>query len=95
MADVFMMGSIGVGIANVLLALVLLIVYGGVYARAKASFTAALMVFAAAFLAHNALIVYSYTTMMAVIPDAIAPYMLGVGALEAGGLGAMLYTATR
>ena len=95
MADVFMMGSIGVGIANILLAFVLLLVYGGVYARSRAPFTAALIAFAAAFLAHNALTVYAYATMMTLIPDALAPYMLGVGALEAGGLGAMLYTATR
>jgi len=95
MADPLMIGSILVGLANVVLAGVLLLVYGGVYGRTKAPFTVALLTFAAAFLAHNALVVYSYATMMPVIPDALAPYMFGIGLLEAAGLGAMLYTATR
>src|SRR3989304_8503450 len=46
MADVFMMGSIGVGIANVLLALVLLIVYGGGGTRPEGALPAGLRAFA-------------------------------------------------
>lgn len=95
MADAFMLGSIGVGVANVLLAGVLLVLYGGIFGRTKAPFTLALLVFAVAFLAHNALVVYSYVTMMPLLPEALTPYMLGIGMLEAAGLAAMLWTATR
>ncbi len=90
-----MVASILVGGVNIVLAAILLVVYGGVFARTKAPFTLALLTFAAAFLAQNALIVYSFVTMMSVVPSALDPYLLGIGVLEALGLGAMLWTATR
>jgi len=95
MADVLMVGSLVVGVANIALALLLLVIYGGVYGRTKAPFTLALLLFAGAFLAQNVLVVYSYGTMMPIVPGALTPYLLGVGVLEAAGLGAMLWTATR
>jgi hypothetical protein len=90
-----MIASIVVGAVNVILASILLLVYRGVYARTKAPFTLALLLFATAFLAHNALVVYSFVTMMAIIPSALDPYLLAISALEALGLGAMLWTASR
>jgi hypothetical protein len=90
-----MIASILVGGVNIVLASLLLVVYRGVYARTKAPFTLALLLFAAAFLAQNALIVYSYVTMMSIVPGALDPYLLAIGAFEALGLGAMLWTATR
>ena len=39
--------------------------------------------------------VYSLITMVALVPSGLDPYLLGVGTLEAVGLGAMLWTATR
>jgi len=95
MADMFMMGSLAVGAANVVLAGVLLAVYRGVHAQTKAPFSVALIFFAGAFLLHNALLVYAYATMMEIVPVALNPYLFGVGSLEALGLGAMLWTATR
>ena len=70
-------------------------VYRGVYARTKAPFTLALLLFAAAFLAQNVLVVYSFATMMSIVPNALDPYLLGIGAFEAIGLGAMLWSASR
>lgn len=90
-----MNASILVGGVNMVLAAILLVVYRGVYARTKAPFTLALLLFAAAFLAQNALIVYSFVTMMAIVPSALDPYLLGIGIFEAVGLGAMLWTASR
>lgn len=95
MADTLMLGSIAVGALNSVLAAVLVGVYGNVYAKTRAPFTLALLVFAAAFLLHNALTVYSYVTMMPLVPPALNPYLLGIGVLEAGGLGAIVWTATR
>lgn len=95
MANVLMIGSIAVGIANIALALVLLVVYAGVYGRTKAPFSFALLLFAGAFLAQNVLVVYSYSTMMPIVPAALDPFLLGIGVLEAAGLGAMLWAATR
>ena len=95
MADILMVASIVVGVANVVLAIALLLIYGGVYLRTRATFTLALLLFAIAFLAHNGLVVYSYMAMMPVVPSALNPYLLGIGVLEALGLTAILWTATR
>ena len=95
MTSALMIGSIAVGAANVVLAGLLLTVYRGVYARTRARFSLALVLFAVAFVAQNVLMVYSLVTMMALVPGGLDPYLLGVGTLEAVGLGAMLWTATR
>ncbi|HYY47948.1 MAG TPA: hypothetical protein VFA17_04620 [Thermoplasmata archaeon] len=90
-----MTASIVVGLVNIVLAALLLVVYRGVYARTKAPFTLALLVFAAAFLTQNALVVYSFVTMMSIVPNALDPYLLAIGGFEAVGLGAMLWSASR
>ena len=90
-----MTASILVGLVNIGLAAALLVVYRRVYARTKAPFTLALLLFAAAFLAQNVLVVYSFVTMMSIVPNALDPYLLGIGAFEAIGLGAMLWSASR
>ena len=95
MADVMAMGGLMVAVLNATLATALVAVYGGVYAKTKAPFTLALLVFGVAFLLQNLLALYSYATMMEVMPAAITPYLLGIGVLQAGGLGAMVWTATR
>jgi hypothetical protein len=90
-----MIASIFVGAVNIVLAAMLLVVYRGVYARTKAPFTVALLLFAAAFLVQNALVLYSFITMMAIVPSELDPYLLAIGAFEALGLGAMLWSASR
>lgn len=90
-----MMGTVAIGVLNAVLALAMVGVYGGVYAKTKAPFTLALVAFALAFLLHNGLVVYSYVSMMPLLPPEMNPYLLGIGAFEAGGLSAMLWTATR
>ena len=94
MADLFAMGSVIVGVVNAMLATALLAVYGTVYRKAKSAFALALFVFAVAFLLQNLLLIYAYGTMMDYMP-ALSPYLFGIGAFEACGLGAMVYTATR
>src|SRR5947208_10982011 len=71
-----MIASIVVGGLNVVLASVLLFVYRGVYVRTKAPFTLALLLFATAFLVQNAIVVYSFVTMMSIVPGALDPYLL-------------------
>ncbi len=95
MTSAVMVGTVAVSAANALLAGILLVVYRGVYARTKAPFSLALILFATAFLAHNLLVMYSLGSMMAIVPSAMDPYLFGIGTLEAIGLAAMLWTATR
>ena len=89
-AEILMVGSIVVGVANAILAVVLLALYGRTFRSTKAPFTVALVIFAAAFLLHNLLMIYSYTTMMPLVPYEMMPYLFGIAVLEAGGLGAMV-----
>ena len=95
MAEALMIGSIVLGVANAILAVVLLALYGRTFQSTKAPFTIALLTFAAAFLLHNLLVVYSYVSMMPLVPYAMMPYLFGIAVLEAGGLGAMVWTATQ
>lgn len=95
MADMFMMGSVVVGAINGVLAAALLVVYGGIFGKTRSPFSLALLAFAVAFLLQNLLVVYAYATMMPILPVAMSPYLFGIGVFEAGGLGAMVYTATR
>ena len=93
--DTMMLATIAVALVNMILALVLVALYARVYARMKAPFTLGLILFAAAFLAQNALVAYAYLSMMPLIADSLAPYLLGIGILELAGLGAVLWTASR
>jgi len=95
MAEMLMIGSIAVGVANAILATVLLGLYGRTLRSTKAPFTVALVIFAAAFLLHNLLMIYSYSTMMPLVPYEMMPYLFGIAVFEAGGLGAMVWTATQ
>jgi len=95
MTSLIMLGATVLGAANIVLAGVLLALYSRIYAKTKAPFTVGLILFALAFLLENGLVVYSYSTMMDLVPDALAPFLLVVGILEAVGLGAVLWTASR
>ena len=95
MVDSLMLATIAVAFVNMALALALVVVYARVYARTKAPFTVGLMVFALAFLAQNALVAYAYLSMMPLIAEGLTPYLLGIGALEAAGLAAVVWTASR
>ena len=94
-ADVQMIGAITVAVLNIALTTGLVVVYARMYAHTKAPFALGLVLFAAAFLAQNALVAYSYGSMMPLIPGALAGYLLGIAGLEAIGLAAVLWTATR
>jgi hypothetical protein len=95
MSSVFMDASLVLGVASVLLALALLLLYRRIYEARRTSFGLGLIVFAGAFMAQTAMIVYSYWISMPVIPDSFAPFLFGIGMCEATGLGAMLFTASR
>ena len=43
----------------------------------------------------NALVVYSFVSMMSIVPNALDPYLLAIGVFEAVGLGAMFWSASR
>jgi hypothetical protein len=95
MTGMLMDAVIVVATVNIVLTVALVATYVRVYARTRAPFTFGLVLFAAAFLGQNALVAYAYGSMMPLLPEVLAPYLLGIGVLEAVGLAAVLWTATR
>lgn len=95
MADLVSDAVTVVAVLNVILAAALAILYGRVYGRTKAPFTLGLILFALALLGQNVLVAYSYGTMMPLFGAQLVPYLLATGLLEAAGLAAVLWTATR
>ena len=93
MSSFFMDASLVLGALNIGLAVVLFVLYRRIYAQTKAAFTLALLAFAGAFLVQNLLVVYSYLATMPLIPEPLSPYLFGIGASEAAGLVAIVYTA--
>ncbi len=91
--DWLMAGCLALGAANIGLTLALVCVYGGVFKRMRTPFTFGLLVFGAALLIQNGLVVYAYGTMMPLIPAPLSPYLFWIGLLESTALAAMLWTA--
>ena len=95
MTDLMTYAVIVVAALNVVLSGVLVAFYLRMYSRTRAPFTLGLILFALAFLAQNVLVAYSYGTMMPLFGDALIPVLLTIGAFEALGLLAILWTASR
>jgi|HubBroStandDraft_3_1064219.scaffolds.fasta_scaffold1022614_2 hypothetical protein len=88
-----MEASLCIGLVNIALTIVLFGLYRRIHTQTRADFTKALMVFAGAFMVQNVLVVYSYLQTMPLIPDPLSPYLFGIGASEAAGLAAIVWTA--
>jgi len=95
MSDLLMDASVVLGMASIVLAGVLLVLYRKLYAQTHNGFGLALLIFAAAFVVQSGLTVYSYLASMPIIPGSFAPYLFAIGLCEAMGLGAVVWTALR
>jgi hypothetical protein len=93
--DWLMDASIVLGVVSIALAGGLFAMYRRIYAQSRSGFGVALLVFAGAFVVQSALTVYSYLTAMPLIPTSFSPFLFMIGACEATGLGAMVWTASR
>jgi hypothetical protein len=93
MTSLLMVASVGLAVVNGLLAAILLLTYRRIYVQTRTSFTAALLLFAVAFIAQSALVIYSYLDMMVLIPEQLTPYLFGIGLFEATGLATMVWTS--
>ena len=95
MTSGWMEASLIVGILNIGLAGLLLALYRRIYTQTRASFTLGLILFAGAFVVQNLLVLYSYLATMPLIPAPMSPYLFSIGASEAAGLCAVLWTTYR
>ncbi len=92
----FMMNAtIVLAILNAALALAVGIVYLRNHRELRSPFTLALSLFALFFVAHNVLLVYHLTTMMATFTDQAAGFVLAEGVLQTAALGALAYATLR
>lgn len=95
MAEPLMLATVGAAGVDAALSAGLLAVYVRSYLSVKAPFTLGLVLFAAAFIAQNALALYAFLTMMEIFPGALGPYMLGIMGVEGVALAFMLVSANR
>lgn len=78
--------------ANILFVGVLLYVYATSYQRMRTGFTLGLLVFAALFLLHNAITLYSYVTMMPIYAAGVDLQVAAFTWVQTVGLGVLLLT---
>jgi hypothetical protein len=79
-----------VSMANMAILIALLVVYGRIYSKTRATFTIGLMVFAGMLMLHNVLAVYGYFAMAKLYSDELLPYFAGIHIAELAGLIALL-----
>jgi hypothetical protein len=97
MAEPVVLLTLALALIDAALSAGLLAVYAQSFRKVRAPFTIGLMIFAACFVAQNLLIVYGYFSMMEFILAAswYVPYILGIMAIQAVGLGVMLYSSAK
>jgi hypothetical protein len=78
--------SAAVSLANIGLLAGLLFIYGKIYSRTRATFTAGLMFFAAMLVVHNAITVYGYFAMAPLYAEDLMPYFFGISLAELAGI---------
>jgi hypothetical protein len=79
--------------ANIVIVILLLYVYGSTYRKMKTSFTLGLLVFAALFLVHNFITLFSYLTRMSFYASGLEDHVAIFTWAQTIGLGALLITS--
>ncbi|NJK78363.1 MAG: hypothetical protein HC944_06920 [Nanoarchaeota archaeon] len=75
-----------VSIANMIVLLVLMGIFGKIYAKTKAQLPIGMIVVAGMLFLHNVIGAFAYFSMDEIFSHEIFPYMLGVGIAELVGL---------
>ena len=84
--ETLMYVAIGLSTANSVILIGLIYLYAKIAAKARASYSIGLAVFAGLLLMHNLLTVFAYTSMAPFFGAGALPYLSGIGALELAGL---------
>jgi len=85
-----MLVTVSLATVNSILLLALLIIYGKIVIKSKATYAIGLMIFAVLLLGQNLLSVFAFITMEPFFAAAALPYMSGIAALELAGLVVLL-----
>lgn len=87
--------NVGLALLNTVLALVLGWVYAQNHREIRSPLTLGLLLFAAFFVLHNALVAYHYLTMMPQFLGVGETWLFIEGVLQAGGISALVYATLR
>jgi hypothetical protein len=82
-------------LANILLLVGLIIVYGNSFRMIKASFTAGLLFFAGVFLLQNLLAFYSYVAMFMFYASGVETVVMAITVAQTVGLAVLLWMSLR
>lgn len=87
--------SAAVSLINIGILVMLLAMYGRIYANTRAVFTLGLMFFSGMLALHNGIAVYGYFAMAPLYAEPLLPYFLGVHIAELAGISALLKVTVR
>jgi uncharacterized membrane protein len=88
--ETMMWTATGLALANSVILVGLIYLYGRIAVRTKATYSIGLALFAGLLLTHNLLTVFAYMSMAPLFGADALPYLSGIGALEFGGLCVLL-----
>lgn len=93
MTEIVMMFATALAAVDSVLAILLLVVYYGVYRQIRAPLSRGLMVFSAFLVVQGLVTLGTYVAMLPIIPDELAPLLVAMMALEGAGFLVLLRTA--
>ena len=82
-------------LANILLLIGLIIVYGSSFRKIKAAFTAGLLFFAGVFLLQNLVAFYSYVAMFMYYASGVEMFVMVITIAQTAGLAVLLWMSLR
>lgn len=95
MAGMVLQAAALFSLANILLLVGLIAVYGNSFRKIQAQFTAGLLFFAALFLLQNLLALYSYVAMFMYYARGVEMLVMAVTAVQTVGLAVLLWMSLR
>jgi len=95
MAQMMLQAAAVFSLANILLLIGLIIVYGSSFRKIKAAFTAGLLFFTGVFLIQNLLAFYSYVAMFMYYASGVEMLVMVITIAQTAGLAVLLWMSLR
>ncbi|MGD0175869.1 MAG: hypothetical protein ABSC50_03470 [Candidatus Bathyarchaeia archaeon] len=95
MAHMMLQAAAIFSLANILLLIGLIIVYGSSFRKIKAAFTAGLLFFAGVFLLQNLVAFYSYVAMFMYYASGVEMFVMVITVAQTAGLAVLLWMSLR
>ena len=95
MAQMMLQAAAIFSLANILLLIGLIIIYGSSFRKIKAAFTAGLLFFAGVFLLQNLLAFYSYVAMFMYYAKDVEMIVMAITVAQTAGLAVLLWMSLR